>query len=493
MKSSVQFQELEQYAKQHTRFSAPADSEPDFNEQYVQALHERGYTEDDAFFDDYMYQVETARDRAERFLKKRPLTTAIMALRNDIRRKYFQYDERKSDYVIYTSDVVLLVVMLSSLCGNHDCRERAKFYFIYNPILQYIIPDMPSPKLIISAEEIRFFLKMIPDDEFSSMFRQYFSDARIEAYELVHNINNEVDDISDCYSALNVISYSIVKVKNNEVSAFIEMIDNGSLPQDSIFYADAINTTSKMIEFLNSRHLDYIMAVKTNLSNRPVVMAMEKYISELTDKTQNTSSHYHEVRTDKEGSRIEERTYDIVPVESLLKAMDGLKDNDANDILTKDKILPNTRTVLRVYKEAEKHLRDDKEDGRKETSTLYFISSLPFTEENCHQIVFSVRTRWMYEAQHNTIDTVLLQDMQHCCDEKHLASTIGLNSMVYNVISFAREKMSKRGYDNIKHRTKETARKAPLISYKISFKIFENNPLLALAYLMEYFDTQPEV
>ena len=59
------------------------------------------------------------------------------------------------------------------------------------------------------------------------------------------------------------------------------------------------------------------MAVKTNLSNRPVVMAMEKYISSLTDKTQNTSSHYHEVRTDKEDSRIEERTYDIVPVEAL--------------------------------------------------------------------------------------------------------------------------------------------------------------------------------
>ncbi|MDY5063387.1 MAG: hypothetical protein SPE82_01550 [Succinivibrio sp.] len=186
----------------------------------------------------------------------------------------------KSDYVIYTSDVVLLVVMLSSLCGNHDCREHAQFYFIYNPILQYIIPDMPSPKWMISAEEIRSFLKMIHDDEFSSMFRQYFSDA--------------------------------------------------------------INTTAKMIEFLNSRHLDYIMAVKTNLSNRPAVMAMEKYISELTDKTQNTSSHYHEVRTDKEGSRIEEKTYDIVPIEALY----NLKDNDGNDILTKDKILPNTRTVI---------------------------------------------------------------------------------------------------------------------------------------------------
>lgn len=41
---------------------------------------------------------------------------------------------------------------------------------------------------MISAEEIRFFLKMIPNDEFSSMFRQYFSDTKIEAYELVHNI-----------------------------------------------------------------------------------------------------------------------------------------------------------------------------------------------------------------------------------------------------------------------------------------------------------------
>ena len=49
MESSVQFQVLEQYAKQHTCFSALADSEPDFYEQYVQALHERGYTEDDVF------------------------------------------------------------------------------------------------------------------------------------------------------------------------------------------------------------------------------------------------------------------------------------------------------------------------------------------------------------------------------------------------------------------------------------------------------------
>lgn len=78
MESSVQFQELEQYAKQHTCFSAPADSETDFNEQYVQALHERGYTENDAFFDDYMYQVETARGSLKRDLLPQPLWHCLM-------------------------------------------------------------------------------------------------------------------------------------------------------------------------------------------------------------------------------------------------------------------------------------------------------------------------------------------------------------------------------------------------------------------------------
>ncbi|MDD6756059.1 MAG: hypothetical protein PUD95_08420 [Succinatimonas sp.] len=51
----------------------------------------------------------------------------------------------------------------------------------------------------------------------------------------------------------------------------------------------------------------------------------------------------------------------------------------------------------------------------------------------------------MYEAHHNTTDTVLLQDMQHCCDENHLASVINLNSMFYNVISFARERYPNKG------------------------------------------------
>ena len=47
MESQVQFKELEEYALSHTRFSAPADTEDDFIEQYVNVLNKKGYHEGD--------------------------------------------------------------------------------------------------------------------------------------------------------------------------------------------------------------------------------------------------------------------------------------------------------------------------------------------------------------------------------------------------------------------------------------------------------------
>ena len=157
MGSQVQFKELEEYALSYTRFSAPADTEDDFIEQYIRVLNNRGYFEGQYFFDSYMRYVSRAKEDAEYFLARSPLTFAIMALRQDIARRYFQHDKREPDSVIYTSDVVLMVVIWSSLCGNKDCKEHAQFWFKYNPLLQHIIPGMPSPKWMISPETISFF------------------------------------------------------------------------------------------------------------------------------------------------------------------------------------------------------------------------------------------------------------------------------------------------------------------------------------------------
>ena len=516
MGSQVQFKELEKYALSHTRFSAPADTEDDFIEQYISVLNHRGFFEGQYFFDSYMKYVSRAKEDAEYFLARSPLTFAIMALRQDIARRYFQHDKREPDSVIYTSDVVLMVVIWSSLCGNKDCKEHAQFWFKYNPLLQHIIPGMPSPKWMISPETIRFFLKMISDNEFSSMFRQYFGDIKIKAKELLENIKKSLDDelesldikyrhiiggdgqelrssfrrgesnrkkkgahrvsIFDC-DCRNVINYTLVKYKNNESQAFMSMLKDVHISNDAIFYADALNARGELIDFLNSRKLDWIFAIKNNYGNKAGVTSISNYLKEHGDD----GEHFHYEFNKKESSRIETRKYDIFPSHSLEPSQLG-------------GLHSNTRTLIRVSKVTEEHLRDDKKSSvqrKSSVSELYFISSLEYTETNCKQIVHSLKSRWLFETQHNILDTVLLQDNQHCCDDNHLASIVGLNSMVLNVATFSREKMSQRGFSFVKHRNSETAARAPLISYKRVFSDFRDDPLLALEYLIEYFNTIP--
>lgn len=516
MESMQEFKELEEYALAHTRFNAPSDSEDDFIEQYVKVLNKRGYYEGDYLFDEYMDYVYRAKQKVERFIKKCPENFAVMAMRQDLSRKYFQYDDRDPDFVVYNSDVVLMVVLWSSLCGNKDCKEHAQFWFEHNPILQYLIPGMPSPRWMISAETIRFFLKMIPDDEFSSMFRQYFGDIRIKTKELLDNIKASIEDMDenplseyrhliggdgqelrssyrrgessrkkkgahrvslfDCDSRC-VIDYTLVKQKNSETQAFMAMLDKCHIHNDDIFYADALNARRELIEFLNSRNLDWIFTIKNNCGNKTTVEAISNFLNENKD----CGEHFHYEFSKKESSRIETRYYDIVPVQKL----EGYQLSS---------IHPNTGTVIRVRKIVRAHLRDDKKNSverKPSESVLYYISSLSYTEDNCRQLVHSLKKRWLLETQHNILDTVLLQDNQHCCDDNHLASIVGLNSMVLNVATFSREKMSQRGFSFVKHRNSETAARAPLISYKRVFSDFRDDPLLALEYLIEYFNTIP--
>ena len=63
--------------------------------------------------------------------------------------------------------------------------------------------------------------------------------------------------------------------------------------------------------------------------------------------------------------------------------------------------------------------------------------------------------------------------------------------MFYNVVTFAIQKKSTRGYTNVVHRKAETAKRAPLITYDSVFSAFKIHPLVAFQYLDEYFSTPP--
>lgn len=274
----------------------------------------------------------------------------------------------------------------------------------------------------------------------------------------------------------------MVKYKNNESDAFMYMLANAKIDNDAIFYADAINTRAELISYLNNRGMDFIFAIKNNLANKSALNAMKQFLEEHPDGHE----YFLIEQCKKESKRIEQRFYDIVPVSAFSAAEQlGFKDN--------------TKTIIRVRKVAEEHLKDDNKniregkikEWRAKTSTFYYISSLEFNELNCAQIVHSLKKRWLYETQHNTLDTVFLQDYQSCCDDNHLSSIIGLNSIVYNVTTFARQKMSQRGYSLVVHRNAETAARAPLVTYKRVFSTFRHSPLVALEFLYEYFSTPP--
>jgi len=85
---------------------------------------------------------------------------------------------------------------------------------------------------------------------------------------------------------------------------------------------------------------------------------------------------------------------------------------------------------------------------RPETGRICCISSLPYSSENNEQIKHSLSVRRLCEAHHNTIDEVLLQDRRALCDENHLSTVIGLDKCAYNILTFARARLSSRGLEN---------------------------------------------
>ncbi len=138
-----------------------------------------------------MFEVENAHFKAEIFCRVHPQDYLRLAFLNDIKSKYFQYDKRNQDYIVYNPEVVLLVALWFTLCGNTNCEQHSDFWLNYNPLLQLIIPGISEPTNMISAETIRFFLNMIPDDEFSKIFQSYFAECRIKAEDLLQNLNPE--------------------------------------------------------------------------------------------------------------------------------------------------------------------------------------------------------------------------------------------------------------------------------------------------------------
>ena len=63
---------------------------------------------------------------------------------------------------------------------------------------------------------------------------------------------------------------------------------------------------------------------------------------------------------------------------------------------------------------------------------------------------------------------------------------IGLNKAAYNILTYAREELSRTGYTRVAHRSPETAARARPLSYKRTVSKLNSNIGLALRLMTEY-------
>ena len=491
---------LREFINAHLKFSTPAPN-PDVNQRMLDEYRE--YLEKKQFDDDsirfYLINAKSAFEKCDAMFQ----LDSEIALVNELMLKYEQAsiprDKRNKHYVIYPVDVVLMVVMLAKLCGYNNCAEYAQFWFDANPYLQCLVPCMPGPCHMISRETIATCLKLVPDDGYENIFNEMFAKVKIELKDLLSPYKKKPEDfnfrptiggdgqelrasyrkgetsrrkkgahaivIYDCDNRV-VLGFTKVDRKNHEIDGFMHIMQQISLPEDGIFYADALNTRKKFIDFLNGRNLDWLFAIKGQKSTKLMYEAIKEHFES------GAKSKFKKVlKPNLEAGRIEERTVEAFPASEL-----GIE----NDFTAK--------TVIKVVKHTTYKTNGAEKPKRPTTVTRYYISSLECTKENFEQIIHSILSRWFYESHHNTIDNVLLQDKQAVCNEDHLAAIIGLNKFAFNVLSFARQTLSKEGYTLKRHRTQNHR---PL-SYKLTTDILKTEPALAYRTLIRYMMTGKE-
>ena len=106
------------------------------------------------------------------------------------------------------------------------------------------------------------------------------------------------------------------------------------------------------------------------------------------------------------------------------------------------------RQIVKYLKIREK-IGSDKEPTQE---IRYYITSLDFNDETIlEQIVHSIDIYWNIEAMHNRLDVVFMQDSLNICDENYLPNRIGFNKIVFNIITYQRELLSKGKKEKISY------------------------------------------
>jgi len=492
-------EKLEELARSSNRFSYHVKADVNYEQEYTEVFTSLGLSKDE--IKEQLYNWELSRLKAEHFYKNNPKYHIIHDILEDIQSEVADVDTREPDLVTYNIAVVLFVVLMAGISGCNDDREIAEYWFSHNMELQHLVPGMPSPKHMISDETVRTIRKLVPEDVMHSLFTKYFCKVKICIEDMI--LNKEYDSqnyrktlggdgqelratyrkgcfsrkkkgghgvsIYDCDNQA-VVGFKTVTRKNQEVQAFIDILDKITVDEDVIFYADALNLRGTLINYLDSKKIDWLFPVKNNNGNEDLKDAIETAFTKDPDKLEIFS---HD-SLDKSSGRIEETSIKMMTADAI---PDEIRSQYGN-----------VRAIIRVTKKTSKynaHNKDEKQP-RPANSVRYYIATLEPTEENFYQSMHTISVRWYYETHHNTLDCFFLQDSQALCNQDNIKATVAKNKILYNVVSYARQRLSAEGFRLTRFRTESSKNRRPL-SYKMTRLTLSNNIYLAYKIIIDYF------
>ena len=232
-----------------------------------------------------------------------------------------------------------------------------------------------------------------------------------------------------------------------------------------------MNIRDILISYIDFRNIDWFFLVKENNGNKDLRDAIIKAFNANSDYCEVFSHEYLE----KISGRIEETTINMMSADVLPEEIRSQYGKAA--------------TIVTVTKKTSKYCARNTnpyEHPRPTTTQRYYISSLKPTHENFRQLVHSIGVRWYFENHHNTLDSFFLQDRQALCDKDNLNATVAKNKILYNVTSYARQRLSQEGFRRTRFRTESFEKLKPL-SFKMTRQALASDIYLAFKIITDYF------
>src|SRR5574344_1149326 len=237
-----------------------------------------------------------------------------------------------------------------------------------------------------------------------------------------------------------------------------------------IIISDALNAREDFFIYCDEQKLNYCMPIKKAFGNKSIFLECEEFFkaenlkkiapTEIYSKTQSSTAH----------GRNEKTSFKIVSSKHF--SQENLPSDRIKCICCYQK------TSQRIINKAS---QDEQAKLTSSEDCHYFVVTLDFSKNTLLQVIHSISVRWMYEAHHNIIDRVLLQDNQAITKDETASFTIKSNKIVFNVLTYIREKLSAQ--------TGLSRRKNVKLSYKRCI-MHMTNPLTVFKYFIEYFMTQ---